>query len=387
MDQKVYQQTDSKYAARKFINEYAYGFASTINFTYKAVKIEDSNEFKQVIENQNLEEIEKLENAIIYMHQASSNKNDIDWTKKFYQKYVKYLENKLNDDIFEYINNKFCLYLIFNDGICHGTEKYNKVVFERKVSEIFEILDNSYDDILKKIDKGIELNNKEKKFMENYFFAFTSNSYSLPTSDIFKYFQRYPLQNLDSFKNKKLFLLYSLSKKVKELGMECSVHFDEKDVVEKNSSGYFTILDDETLLININDVSSYEIKDDLVYFFKLFTIYHEIGHLNQETNLEKFSPEIKQLFTMENKIINENNNFYQKYHNHFFKEKNADEFAIEELQKDFRDNKIVAAICETKKEKLLELYKSNDDYKEILFEQYNKLKSDTSVDEINFKKR
>ena len=386
MEQKAQKINDSRYAMRKLINEYASGFTATIDFTYITSKLENDEEFKQVIENLSIQEKENLENAVIYMHESSVNKNETDWSQIFYKKYVKYLEKKLNDNVFEYINNKFCLYLIFQSGITQGQEKYDKVVFGRKVGEVFEILDSSYDDMLKKIDNSIELTNKEKEFIENYFLSFSSNNFTLPTSDILKYFEKYPIQNLDSFKNKKLYLLYICSKKVTELGMECNIHFDEKEDVEGKCAGYFASLDDGTMLININAIVSYELKDDEIYFKKIFDIYHEIGHLNQKINKEIFEPELKQMSDMEDVIKIENCDFYDKYHDHFFKEKNANEFAIKELEKDFKDNKIVQKLCDKEKNKLMELYKYDINFLNLLFEEYNRIQSNSYEPETESKK-
>lgn len=240
--------------------------------------------------------------------------------------------------------------------------------------------------MLKKIDNSIELTNKEKEFIENYFLSFSSNNFTLPTSDILKYFEKYPIQNLDSFKNKKLYLLYICSKKVTELGMKCNIHFDGKEDIEDKCEGYFAPLDDGTMLININAIASYVLKDDESFFEQIFTIYHEIGHLKQKINKERFENEVKQVFDMEDVIRRENHDFYVKYHDHFFKEKNADEFATEELEKDFKDNKIVQELCDKEKNKLMELYKYNIKFLNLLFEEYNKIQSNSSDSEAKSKK-
>lgn len=74
-------------------------------------------------------------------------------------------------------------------------------------------------------------------------------------------------------------------------------------------------------------------------FENLFTVFHELGHLIQEINIDTYPKEMQELMKREKFIIDKDNAFYNRYHDSFYIERDADIFALSRILELFKDEK------------------------------------------------
>ena len=167
-------------------------------------------------------------------------------------------------------------------------------------------------------------------------------------SDIKDYFKKYPISDLNSPRNRQLYLLYILSSRMLEFNCNSAIQFYEDSITNSNKNqvlGSFYKTEDGIAFIRINNVDIYNMKTDKEFLEKIFTIFHELGHFRQNNMPEQYENN-QEIIDMEKEIMKNNRQFYNKYHDSFFIERDADNYAIEEMMNEFWDKypEIVSSI-------------------------------------------
>ena len=297
--------------------------------------VTQDSRFDKIINNLNNEIKDKIENAALYLWYKKDKTNN---ENEFLKKYNKYILNQINVDIKNILNNKYCFSILgveFNN--CVSNEEIIKT-FNMSFNELFIKLDNELEKISNKILAGIKLSVDEKKFYENNILFTVTNQiiFNEDNAEILKYFNDYPINDIDSPKNRQLYLVYMILKNVNSLGeticltFNDDINIDSKKIV---TFGRIGKLPDGRSIIEINNTDIYSIKNDYDFYHLIFILMHELGHFNQDVNYDKYSVEDKKRINMENKLRKIDSGFYLKYHNNFFIEQDANMYAVKYLLK------------------------------------------------------
>ena len=161
-----------------------------------------------------------------------------------------------------------------------------------------------------------------------------------------------------------MFLISAFVLKVKSIGANSYFNIKENEDKELSHGSLCSVPSDDgnkIFIITLYGITEEKIMDNDFFVAKLFTMYHEIGHLNLEVNKDDYDEKQNQIFDIENKIIEVYKNFYNKYHDDFFIEKEANSFAINNLRNDF-DNVSVQKICDFMSSKLIDSLNRNSEY-------------------------
>ena len=320
----------------------------------KLKESKDTKLFKEILEKES-DQKDKLESSLIYL--VSNNKE-----KGFIEKYNKYLVKELENDVRNYLNNKYCLYLLFiaimNDE-SDGTDNLEKLfINDKTINKCLDDIEEKEEKLLKKLNNNEELENTDKIFLENAFSFFPSvfvihkevEGEEGLISVIVKYFNKYPIKDLTTPRSKQLYILYILSKKLMELPGNCGLSYTLKEQKRGNLiiNGFVYTAYDGIPEIAINDLDLYSLDSDIELLEKIFTLFHEVGHIRQNLKLKEYTKEEIELIDLENKIISRRKDFYNKHHADFYIELDADTYAINEIINEYGKTypKIVKDIVE-----------------------------------------
>ena len=317
---------------------------------------------------------EKMENAALYLY-YKVDKTIIDI--EFLNKYNKHILKLINNDIKNVLNNNYCYNILSLDyNKCDSDEDIIKI-FNMSFKKIFNKLDNELDKISNKLLSGIELSDDEKIFYENNILFTVSNQiiYNEDNDEILKYFNKYPINNIEKPKNRKLYLVHMILKNSDLLGENICITFNDDIEVDNNkvvTFGRIGKLPDGRSIIEINNTDIYNIKNDYEFYQLIFTLLHELGHLNQDVNYDKYSDYDKKRMDMENKLRNIDSDFYLNYHDNFFIEQDANMYAIKRMLNEFNDNYETLNICRKKAIQLEKVYNEDNEFCKLEREEYNK---------------
>lgn len=350
-------------------------------FIFDSSVITDFETFCKMIDEKNKNDKERFEKAIIALFKLIENGDKIEYQIVFMEKYKKYLNLKLENDPKEFYNNKLSWYILTTNY----EGKSNDFDFiENKSKENKNKIEEELDKLIDKVNNNVSLTVSEKEYFENYILINALKG-SINSDLVFEFFNMFPIENTDTFKNKQLFLLYMISKKIYELDISSFISFHEDINYESRTAGEIRYYSDGIPKIDIYEIDERIIKTDENLFDILYVLYHEIGHLNQKMNADSFSAELQETFEIERFIKNKNNKFYHENHDHFMIERQANIYAITELMKDFPDNKIIMEICKKEADKLEQLDKTNPDFFSIELKEYEKFNFDSLTEEVETK--
>lgn len=347
------------------------------NFYKDMSKIEDMDYFIKVMDSKNSNKL-KIENGIIWM---SLKEDKEDFEIMFLKKYTKYLEMVLENDIREYYNNSYCSYLFENFWNSLKTEedfKSKKFINGKSFEEIDTLISNKYNEIIERFYKEEEISDEDKKFLEETFLITVYNDAIFKELDgeedlmidIVKYFKKYPIENINTPRKRQLYLLYLLSSKMLELPNNNAIQFYES--FDKKVLGSYSKNKDGIAIIRINDLDIYNITTEKEFLEKIFTIFHELGHYKQDIEYDQYTDDIKRIITIEKYLAENDREFYNKYHDSFVLEKDADNYATIEIIKEFgkKHPKLVSNIIE-RKQKTKKI--DSSEFYNIELEEYKKL--------------
>ena len=302
--------------------------------------------------------------------------------KSFLNKYKRFVMNKANKNNMEYLNNNYLSFLYHKEFEKIAKDKnYDSQINQKSIWDIYQELCDKFNEISDKLKNNTNLTSEEHKFFKKYilstvFYDTINKKYEGENDimyDVVEYFDKYPITKFDNIENRQLYILYNLSKQLLKIDVDSVVTFDryhnEKDI---ESEGFFTKLNDGRYRINISNLDDLYLKDEKTMFESLFTVFHELGHLMQEINNDSYPKEIQELFKWERYIINKDNDFYNRYHDSFYLEKDADMFALNRILDLFKNEKpenIVNLINKYEKKKRIDFPK----FYNMVFQRYNQL--------------
>ena len=337
----------------------------------KLVKLDDIKT-TDAINNLETKIQKKLENAMIYLYDKKDKTKD---ELILLDKYNNYVLNEINKDGKKIMNNSYFSFVL---SIIEQSD--NKTVLGKNLDDIINIFDNELDNISKKILNDKILSKEEQEFYENSTIFIAINSF-IDSSDIQEincYFNNYPVKNLDDNKNKQLFILFLLCKNIVEIGGNVCIKFNDDLEIDSNkfvTFGNFGRLADGRYLLEINDIDSYNLNDDSEFYRLIFTIFHELGHLNQDINYDKYSNDDKRRMDVEKVFLNQDRDFYIKHHDNFFVEQDANMYAIKILLNEFGEIKEVLDICKKKLKSLESVYNQDIEFSKLEYELYNSIEN------------
>lgn len=333
------------------------------NFYNDMSKVEDMNYFSQIFEIKNDEEKQKIEEGIIYLSTLVEKNELKEYEVIFLEKYHKYLITTLEKDVREYYNNKYCKYLYFGIWNSITTEQQSqeiKFINGKPMEEIDIVLTDKYNKLIENMKSGIVLADNDKKFIEETFLGMAFNNIIYKECDgekdlmydIVEFFKKYPNNDISNSRNRQLDMLSVLSSKMIEKSYNCAILFDMdyEDLGNNNISlAHFSKTRSGIPYIKVNDLG--DIYSEQNYLKKMFTIFHELGHLEQEN--DEFNDEFKKVIEMEHYLIKNDRAFYHKYHDSFCLEWDADNYATTQLIEKYGEQhpKLVTDIVEKKTNK------------------------------------
>ena len=163
----------------------------------------------------------KLENAISYLYNKPDKSScEVDVLNK----YNKYVINLVHNNKLNIINNKY-FRTIFSIEYKNNSDS----VLGINMEDLTSMLDDNIDIIENEINNSIELSNLEKSFYQNSIIFFSCNSY-IDSGDIdtlVKYFNMYPVGDLNNVDNRKLFLISMIVRNIKDIGGCVCILFNE----------------------------------------------------------------------------------------------------------------------------------------------------------------
>ena len=323
----------------------------------------------------------KIENAALYLyHKENKDINEI----KFLNKYNKNILESINSDIKNVLNSKYCFNILSQESSkCNNDEDIIKI-FNMSLKNLFNKLDEELERISNKLLNGIELSSDEKQFYENYILFTVTNQiiYDEDNAEILKYFNKYPITDIESPKNRQLYLIFMVLNNVSLLGKTICLAFNDDINVNNNkivTFGRIGKLPDGRSIIEINNTDLYNIKNDYEFYWLIFVLLHELGHFNQDINYDKYSDFEKNRMDMENKLRNVEPDFYSKYHNNFFIEQDADMYAVKRLLKEFDSISDALNICNKKVLQLEKVYNEDSDFYNLELEKYHEYMNNNSA--------
>lgn len=345
------------------------GFEKNLDFIYRVGKLKRSEIDKMIFDNK-----KGLDKAVLFIYISKYYQNN-KTVKYFYDIYMEYIKERVKDYPEEYCNNIFCQYLLFENKDENWCERK---VLGRTVSDILELLNERAIEIFNKLDCELDISDKEKFFVENLLLMCTNNL-SLKASSLYEYFEYFEINKLNSGRKIQLYKLFLVTKKLHEIELDESTLIFIKPLEFFESEAYSSSFDlgKELLLINLGKEPREYLKclkiGDL--FNLIYSVYHEVGHINEYGNSDEYSKEMQELFEMERFVFSNSRDFYLKYYDYSFLEKAANDFAFEEINKDFKDNKKIIKLNEFFKKKFGIDEEKLDDYKRKLYSEFYRIKS------------
>lgn len=332
-----------------------------------------------MLDNMQEYEKEEIEEAIIGLELREEISEE---EKNFLNKYKSFVMNKSSKNNMEYLNNNYLSFLYHREfEKIVKDSNYDSQINQKSIWDIYQELCDKFNEISAKLKNNTELTNEEHKFFKKFVLSTVlydtiNKKYEGENDimyDVVEYFDKYPITKFDNVENRQLYILYNLSKQLLQIDVDSVVTFDryhdEKDI---RSEGFFKKLDDGRYQINISNLDDIYLKDEKTMYESLFTVFHELGHLIQEINKDSYPKEIQELFERERYIVNNDNDFYKRYHDSFYLEKDADMFALNKILGLFKDEKpniIMNLINKYESKKRIDF----PDFYNMVFQRYNQL--------------
>ena len=316
-----------------------------IDFLKSMSKVSDINYFIQVMERQ--EELKsRIEGCLIYL---VSKKELEDFEKVFLDKYYNYLSYILEKDVREYYNNKYCSYLysnLWNNLTLQDNPNDVKFINGKSLSQIDDLLVDKHNQLMKKIRGGEELDGGDRNFLEESFLSMAYDSIVYKEIDgekdlmydIVDYFAKYPINDISNERNRQLYILLFLSRRMTQMSSNCAIKFTSERVIEDETEvlGCFGMIEDDGVpCLKVNCLDVYDLKTEREFLRKMFTVFHELGHFMQHIEINEFNDDVKKIILMEIDLVRTHRSFYAKYHDSFFIERDADNYAITEIIKEY----------------------------------------------------
>ena len=312
-------------------------------------RINDIKEFSDILNSMTEEDKKDFEDAVIGLTYYETMTPE---EKLFLEKYENYCFDKATNDSKYYFNNRYLRFLYINKVSEYISDSSKEVKMNGiDMLNLMDNINNEYNNLIQKMNVE-DLNDNDKKFIKNFFdvcsdyFAIEKSDDNDIMHDVVKFFDEYPLENLETPENKKMHILYTLSKELIKYDCNSLIRFNNYDAVNSKEMAFFKKIDENTGIININRMNSIFLGSDKEFIEKLFTIYHELGHFEREFGIRKYTSEEKELIDMELNMIRVNRDFYLKYHDNFFLERDADSFAIDMLRENFLHEELKSIISD-----------------------------------------
>ncbi len=258
--------------------------------------------------------------------------------------------------------------------IIESLELKKEEVTKDGMNYIFNLIVHRHNQLIGKIDDNQEIESSDRYFLENHFLLRFYGDVEYKgfnrekdfMSDVVKYFSKYPIENLCNYRNRQLYILYVVSKLMLNVSKNYELRFTTNFNEEETSLGLVVKFERTGICCienNLLNIYYFETEDE--FLSKMFLLFRKLRCLEQKLNLNNFSDEEQKIFLIEDDIISNYRDIYEKYCDGFFIEMDADLYAIGELQKEFgSENPIVMKICD---EKLKKYFSRN-------FEQNSELK-------------
>lgn len=355
-------------------------------------KVSDMKYFFEVMESKEEKDKNQIAKGVIYL---SSKQRIFASDIAFLNKYHEYLRMLLEKDIREYYNNKYCCYLYTNQWEnLTDIKQSNEVKFFNGMSlkQIDDMLVSKHNEIMLKFRNGEELSHKDRNFLEEEFLSLAYSSGICKEAegeqdvmyDIVDYFSKYPVNDLSTYRDKQLHILSVLSNRMIKIPGNCIIEFDSNIVIDKNNKkilGCF-FQENDIPCIRINCLDFYELRTDIKFLDKMFTVFHELGHFKQDVEFNNFKDAVKKIILMEKDMVVTHGCFYNKHHDDFLIERDADNYALIEIIKEYGKkypniiNYIVSREKKKKRMDFSEFYLMElDEYNNNLSEEQNKKNS------------
>lgn len=323
-------------------------FTKNMNYLYSLAQIQDDDILFKKFEEMSLQEKEKLEDSIIGLYSLDSKESSV--FKTFIDRYTKYVTQKSNNDVMFFLNNRFLNYLYSAELLKKNENKaYNGSVLGRNIDDIYDDIDNKYFELNEKLDKKIKFTEEEISFMKKLYIncaQFESIFVDADLSeendyDIINFCNQYPLDIENSIDDQQVFLIYNIIKSLINIKGKYHIIFNqfesEKNFKNLGSVSNFKGRDDEYLIsIYYTDQIFFDSMKNIADV--LFTIFHEIGHILQSNCKEKYDSDMLDIFEDEYFILENDRDFYDKYHDNFLIEQDANLYAFNIMTKLFNDS-------------------------------------------------
>lgn len=310
------------------------------DFYHDMSQVESMNSFQQILEAKEDQEREKIEEGIIYLSTMPKDKLK-DYEVIFQRKYHDYLIDILKKDVRKYYNDKYCKYLYFRIWRLIATNQLDpetKFINGKSMKDIDLSLASQYNKLIEDMQKGIDLKDEDKKFVEETFLAMVLHDIVYKEYagekdlmyDIVEFFTRYPIRDISTSRNRQLSLLSILASRMIKIPSNCGIVFDTDYEELGNNNiclGCFSKTPSGIPYIKINDLEG--IYTERSYLERVFTVFHELGHFLQK--YDEFNDEFNKVIEIERYLVKNDNSFYKMYHDSFCLEWDADNYAITQL--------------------------------------------------------
>lgn len=298
-------------------------------------------------------------------------KDKEEYEKSFLSKYQKYLLNELKEDKLVYYTNEYCSYLLrkFIDNYSPNNEVF---IDGENIEDIMKMNEQKLGSLM----TSDSINDKEKRFVENMLIDWAYHD-EIYIEDgelgplIVEYFKKNPINNLDSVRNRKLFLIKFFSEKLCEFSSVSKFNLNETGDIYNVEGTFFSNSNPPKL--TVFRCGNVDLKEDEDFIKNIFATLHEIRHFYQKVNIDMYSNEMKKLMNIEDTVASNNNSFYLKYHDNFFIERDADNYASVQLENELgslfgdKTNYVINSILGTRK------IISSDEYYGKLYDAYSKI--------------
>lgn len=315
----------------------------------KLGKVNSEKEFTDILMKMSAKEKKELEEAVIGL--AYYNNISLE-EQKFINNYNNHCMKKSAEDKMEWLNNGYLKNMLLMK-IMEYRQSENKdiAINGMPIVDLHDSLIQKYNCLITEMTSR-DLNNLEKEFIINFFdmcsdcFAIEKFDNDDIMQDVVKYFDKYPFDNLETAMNRKMYILYTLSKELVKYKCNSLIRFNGFDSKDLKFMAFFQKLDDNTGLITINRMNSIFLGSEEDFIEKLYTIYHELGHFNQEFGIYNYTDEEQKLIDIEREVLKKNYDFYLRYHDNFFLEQDADIFATKILKNNIHHDKVDSTLSD-----------------------------------------
>lgn len=268
-------------------------------------KIDDESYFRQIMDGLSEDKKKNIEQIMLYLLFKDKNNGLGDWEKKIADNYNRYLDKCLDNDYRIYYNNEYCLELL---NLAFGDEKVDTFM-GRNLGKLDNYLVKKYNEMMELVYNKQVLSQEDQDFLVNNFLYYASDIgiYKDEMPDIVAFAEQYPIKDFNNFKNRCLYILYLLSLELMNIKKDAIIKFDDASNGNILGSCYHN---DTKVKVVIYNMNIYYLKNIKEFLDKLFTFYHELCHVYQEDNSNKYDDETLQRFYIENEVIKNNYDFY-----------------------------------------------------------------------------